>query len=122
MRWRRLFPAIAVGAGTVLTDDPSLTARHYEEETWSPIRFVFDSLLRSWSASKTLYSDSFSHRTILVTTETAPSELVLQVEKAGIQCTGNSPHKREGPAYRLSEKNVKSYKSVGFSLKVAANF
>ena len=85
MRWRRLFPAIAVGAGTVLTDDPSLTARHYEEETWSPIRFVFDSLLRSWSASKTLYSDSFSHRTILVTTETAPSELVLQVEKAGIQ-------------------------------------
>ena len=27
MHWRRLFPAICVGSGTVLADDPSLTVR-----------------------------------------------------------------------------------------------
>src|SRR5262249_17847975 len=30
--WRRYFPAIAVGAGTVRADDPRLTARHGEAE------------------------------------------------------------------------------------------
>ena len=35
MNWRRLFPAICVGSGTLLTDNPSLTAR-LPEETFCP--------------------------------------------------------------------------------------
>ena len=31
MMWRRLFPAICVGSGTVLADNPTLTARLPEE-------------------------------------------------------------------------------------------
>jgi diaminohydroxyphosphoribosylaminopyrimidine deaminase / 5-amino-6-(5-phosphoribosylamino)uracil reductase len=41
MRWRRLFPCVAVGAGTVLADDPALTARLPEGEV-SPLRLILD--------------------------------------------------------------------------------
>ena len=41
-RWRRLFPAIAVGAMTVLKDNPRLTARIEGQPEWSPLRFVFE--------------------------------------------------------------------------------
>ena len=41
MRWRRLFPVIAAGAGTVLADDPALTAR-LPEGTTCPLRLVID--------------------------------------------------------------------------------
>ena len=50
MHWRRFFPAICVGAGTVLSDDPSLTAR-FPGETWCPLRIIVDSnlvTLGSW--------------------------------------------------------------------------
>jgi diaminohydroxyphosphoribosylaminopyrimidine deaminase/5-amino-6-(5-phosphoribosylamino)uracil reductase len=69
-RWRRLFPAIAVGARTVTKDNPRLTARHGDEE-WCPWRFVFDGLLRT-AAERVLpsvYTDAYRERTIVVTTE-----------------------------------------------------
>ena len=44
-RWRGESDAIAVGIGTVLADDPLLTARH-PEPTRQPIRVVFDSQAR----------------------------------------------------------------------------
>ena len=52
MRWRRLFPAIAVGAGTVASDDPQLTARLPEGE-WCPWRFVFDAALSTATPTPT---------------------------------------------------------------------
>jgi len=72
MHWRRLFPAIAVGAGTVAQDNPRLTARIEGEEEWCPIRFVFDGLLSTASRLNSgglpaLYTDEFKHRTIVVT-------------------------------------------------------
>lgn len=44
-RWRAESDAIAVGIGTVLADDPLLTARHGDDPR-QPIRVVFDSLGR----------------------------------------------------------------------------
>lgn len=41
MRWRRLFPAIAAGAGTVMADNPRLTARLPEGE-FAPVRLILD--------------------------------------------------------------------------------
>jgi len=41
MRWRRLFPCVAVGAGTALADNPSLTAR-LPDGTTCPLRLVLD--------------------------------------------------------------------------------
>ena len=70
MRWRRLFPAICTGSGTVLADDPSLTAR-LPDETWCPLRIIADSslsTLRNEVGPRKVHVDEFSHRTVLITT------------------------------------------------------
>ena len=67
-QWRRYFPAIAVGAGTVLADDPTLTARVDGEDDWCPIRFIFDrNLITFKDGSFKVYSDQWKDRTIVVT-------------------------------------------------------
>jgi diaminohydroxyphosphoribosylaminopyrimidine deaminase/5-amino-6-(5-phosphoribosylamino)uracil reductase len=69
MLWRRLFPAIAIGAGTVVADNPSLTAR-LPSGTWCPRRIILDGKLSSVPETGVLpnvYSDNFSARTLVVT-------------------------------------------------------
>jgi len=90
MRWRRLFPAIAVGAGTVMQDNPRLTSRIEGEEEWCPIRFVFDGLLSTASRLSTrglpaLYTDEFRERTIVVTTPHGGLGYVRQLRERGVQ-------------------------------------
>lgn len=68
MRWRRLFPAIAVGAGTVASDNPSLTARLLNEN-WCPRRIILDGKLSSIPEIGSLpkvYSDKFCKNTLVV--------------------------------------------------------
>ncbi len=86
-RWRRLFPAIAVGAMTVLEDNPKLTARWPEGEEWCPVRFVFDGLLRTVVDRNMpkLYTDEFRERTIVVTTPHGGLGYVRKLEAVGIQ-------------------------------------
>lgn len=70
MRWRRHFPSICVGSGTVIADNPSLTARFPDEE-WCPVRIVIDSTLATLSptfAPRKVYTDNHSSRTIVLTT------------------------------------------------------
>lgn len=70
MNWRRLFPAIAVGAGTVSSDNPRLTARCNPDEEWCPRRIILDGGLSSVPAEGELprvYSDEFRERTCVVT-------------------------------------------------------
>ncbi len=87
MNWRRLFPAIAVGAGTVMKDNPKLTARLPGAEPWCPLRFVFDGLLRSVT-DKTMpqvYTDEFRERTIVVTTPHGGMGYVRKLRDHGVQ-------------------------------------
>lgn len=86
MRWRRLFPAIAVGAGTVLRDNPKLTSRLGEDE-WCPVRFVFDGLLRTVSdrSLPQLYTDRYRERTIVVTTPHGGLGYVRKLKDQGVQ-------------------------------------
>jgi diaminohydroxyphosphoribosylaminopyrimidine deaminase/5-amino-6-(5-phosphoribosylamino)uracil reductase len=87
MRWRRLFPSIAVGSGTVINDQPRLTSRQEGEEEWSPIRFVFDGMLTS-AMERTLpsiYTDEFRHRTVAVTTTQAGTGYAHRIESGGAQ-------------------------------------
>jgi diaminohydroxyphosphoribosylaminopyrimidine deaminase/5-amino-6-(5-phosphoribosylamino)uracil reductase len=84
-RWRRLFPAIAVGAGTVMKDNPRLTARVEGEPEACPVRFVFDGRLRSVSDRNlpAVYSDEFAARTIVVTTQHGGHGYVRKLREKG---------------------------------------
>ena len=86
-RWRRLFPAIAVGAGTVAKDNPRLTARLPGEPEWCPVRFVFDGRLRTVVDRNMpkLYSDEFRERTIVVTTQHGGLGYVRKLKSMGVQ-------------------------------------
>ena len=85
-RWRRLFPAIAVGAGTVRADNPRLTARVGTTE-WCPWRFVFDGLLRTVTdkSMPSVYTDEFRDRTIVVTTPHGGLGYVRKLNAVGVK-------------------------------------
>lgn len=87
MQWRRLFPAIAVGAGTVIKDNPKLTARVAGQDEWSPVRFVFDGLLRSVSEKNwpQVFTDEFRERTVVVTTPHGGIGYVRKLKDLGVQ-------------------------------------
>jgi len=94
-RWRRLFPAIAVGAGTVRADNPRLTAR-VDGKEWCPWRFVFDGLLRTVTdkAMPNVYTDEFRERTIVVTTAHGGMGYVRKLNSLGVKAwvlTAQSP-------------------------------
>ncbi len=76
--------AVMVGIGTVLADDPRLTARLAGKKGYDPIRIVVDSQLRIPLESKILHLHSFA-RTILATTKQASNEKIQKIEKLGAQ-------------------------------------
>jgi diaminohydroxyphosphoribosylaminopyrimidine deaminase/5-amino-6-(5-phosphoribosylamino)uracil reductase len=96
-RWRKLFPGIAVGAMTILKDNPRLTARRKGEPEWSPWRFVFDGLLRT-VVDKNLpdvFTDEFRAKTIVVTTPHGGLGYVRKLRDMGIKVwTFDSPTQR----------------------------
>ncbi|KAF0094575.1 MAG: Riboflavin biosynthesis protein RibD [Puniceicoccaceae bacterium 5H] len=68
-RWRHYFPAIGTGAGTLLQDNPQLTARLPEGAHAHP-RFIFDRSLRGLgpgSSELQVFSDEWADLTITVT-------------------------------------------------------
>ena len=85
-RWRRLFPSIAVGALTVMQDNPSLTARTEDGEVWCPRRFVFDGLLRSVVDRNMpkIYTDQYRERTVVVTTQHGGLGYVRKLRENGV--------------------------------------
>jgi len=67
-RWRRLFPAIAIGAGTLVADNPRLTARWPEGEEGCGRRLILDP--RGVSAGHldaAVFRDDFRASTVVVT-------------------------------------------------------
>ncbi len=86
MRWRRLFPAIAIGAGTLAKDNPRLTSRLPDGE-WCPWRFVFDGRLRSVvdQSLPALYTDEYHERTIVVTTPHSGLGYVRKLQAIGVK-------------------------------------
>ena len=85
--WRKLFPAIAVGATTVLKDNPKLTIRRPGRPEECPWRFVFDGRLRTVIDRNlpNVYSDEFRERTIVVTTPHGGEGYVRKLRANGVQ-------------------------------------
>jgi len=84
--WRRYFPSIAVGASTVIMDNPRLTVRLSDGEEWCPRRFIFDGLLRTVSDKNMprVYTDAHRERTIVVTTQHGGMGYVRKLRDLGV--------------------------------------
>src|SRR5262245_1275638 len=96
-RWRRLFPGIAVGAMTILKDNPKLTARRPGEPEWSPWRFVFDGLLRSVvdKSLQNVFTTEFREQPSVVTTPHGGLGYVRKLRDMGVKVwTFDSPTQR----------------------------
>ncbi|AQS59475.1 bifunctional diaminohydroxyphosphoribosylaminopyrimidine deaminase/5-amino-6-(5-phosphoribosylamino)uracil reductase RibD [Desulforamulus ferrireducens] len=83
-RLRDSYDAIMVGVNTILTDDPSLTARLPEGRGKDPIRIILDSYARTPTGAKILLQESAAH-TIVATTEAAPVERRASLMAAGAE-------------------------------------
>ncbi len=85
--WRRYFPGIAAGAMTILKDNPKLTARTADGETWCPLRVVFDGLLRTMGEAHLpeVYTDDYRERTVVVTTPHGGMGYVRKLRDLGVQ-------------------------------------
>ncbi len=87
MHWRKFFPAIAVGATTVLLDDPKLTVRIEGEDEIAPIRFIFDGKLSSVEMPlRGIFTDEFREKTVILALDNADIEKFKILEDNGIQC------------------------------------
>ena len=81
--WRDRYDGILVGIGTVLKDNPSLTARLPEGVGKNPVRIIADSLARTPLNAK-IVTDGQA-RTIVVVTEHAPAERIAALKNAGVE-------------------------------------
>lgn len=84
MAWRRYFPAIAVGAETALTDDPSLTSR-LGDEIWCPRRIIFDRQLRTAGVELRVYTDAHAASTIVFCTCEAEENKIAWLRQRGVR-------------------------------------
>lgn len=99
MRWRRLFPAIGVGADTVLFDDPQLTSRPEGGEPWCPRRLVFDPQFRTVTDPLPgLYSDAWAERTVVVSSDPPAGTTAAALARAGVETWALGPAP-DDPAY-----------------------
>jgi diaminohydroxyphosphoribosylaminopyrimidine deaminase/5-amino-6-(5-phosphoribosylamino)uracil reductase len=86
MRWRRLFPAVGAGAGTVRADDPRLTSRLGGRE-WRPARLIFDRSLRTATGGKLprVYRDAGKGKVIVVSGPKPEKKGRTRLEKIGVE-------------------------------------
>ena len=90
--WRDQHDAIAVGVGTVLADDPSLTTRREggEGPGRTPIKVIFDGQARTPPGARLFEAgpDGAPARVIVVVSEAAPEERVAALRARGAEVLG----------------------------------
>lgn len=85
-RWRRAFPAIAVGGGTVVADDPALTARVDGDAVWCPRRLIFDRAGRALARPDAqVFSDAWAARTVYLTSAAVAEKIPLAWKERGVE-------------------------------------
>ncbi len=82
-RLRDRVDAIMTGVGTIISDDPYLTARPGKRRGRDPVRIIVDTHLRIPHNAKVLNHDSGSE-TIVAVGDHVPPELVRDIEKPGV--------------------------------------
>lgn len=88
-RWRNEYAAIAVGSGTVLADDPSLTTRLEpgDGEGRTPVKVIFDGRARTPVNARLFEPDEAGEpaRVIVVASAAAPTDDVAALEARGAE-------------------------------------
>ena len=109
--WRAEADAVAVGIGTVLADDPLLTARDPERPAArQPRRVVFDSAARLPLDSQLVRSVDEAPVIVIVATG-APSERVAALRDLGVETIvvdGSPPERVRAAAGELGRRDVTS--------------
>ena len=82
-RYRDAYEAILVGIGTVLADDPSLTARLPDGTGRNPLRIVVDSLARTPLTARVVTDGAAP--TVIAVTKRAPKERCAALMAAGVR-------------------------------------
>ena len=111
-RWRAEADAVAVGIGTVLADDPLLTARDVEDpdSVAQPARVVFDSNARLPLGSKLIASIGEAPLYVVVSTEADPGH-VARLRDAGAEVIapdGGRERRLEGALTALGGAGIAS--------------
>ena len=84
-RLRSEADAVLVGSGTVLADDPQLTARHYSgANRKNPVRIIVDTRLRTPLSSQLLRT-AHEIKTIIATTQQAPKSKIVKITQRGAE-------------------------------------
>ncbi len=97
--WRRYFPGIAAGAMTIIKDNPRLTARTADGQSWCPRRFVFDGSLRTMGGAEPphVYTDEYREHTTVVTTPHAEPGHLRKLRDLGVRAwVMDTPSRRVG--------------------------
>jgi len=97
-RLRDRYDAIMVGIGTILADDPALTARLPGRQSHDPVRVVLDSRGRTPPEARILHQQSEA-ATIIAVTKEAPMERLEVLRGAGAEVVVIN----EGPRVDLME-------------------
>jgi diaminohydroxyphosphoribosylaminopyrimidine deaminase / 5-amino-6-(5-phosphoribosylamino)uracil reductase len=108
--------AILVGIGTVIADDPELTARLPGAR--DPIRIILDSTLRIETSARVFRSGG--PRTIIVTTDRAPRAKEQKLVKMGVEVWRLAPTIVTTKTSKSSKASAKA-KSGGGAGRVAAS-
>jgi diaminohydroxyphosphoribosylaminopyrimidine deaminase/5-amino-6-(5-phosphoribosylamino)uracil reductase len=109
-RWRADSDAVAVGIGTALADDPSLSARDVEGPVRQPARVVFDSAARL-PLKSALAHTAHEIPVIVLAAGDAPVTRVAALEAVGVEVVRlpGAPEERIVPGLRaLAERGVQS--------------
>ena len=108
-RWRAELDAICVGIGTVLADDPLLTARDVEAAK-QPVRIVFDGTARL-PLSSSLVGSISEAPVVVVARPEAPADRVEALERAGVdvvKCQGDPRTRVECALEELGRRELTS--------------
>ncbi len=108
-RWRASMDAVAVGIGTALADDPTLTARGVGAER-QPARVVFDGSARLPLEGR-LVRTATEAPVIVIAGSEAPAMAIDHLTNAGVEvivCPGQGPRRVEAALDELGRREITS--------------